>query len=172
MLLCPIGMFCWMVPLMFCIVWLLSWMLWCPIGMYCWIVPVYWFLVWQCVPLTPGGLFHAATEAIYLTALVVSVLTVIVIILLGVSSRVCCLPADKGKGIADRSWTWRARRLYMWAGCAWISLRLLLFRLILLSLDDKSVEHCGFVTVYELVLFSNWGTPLLNVFINEVDVFQ
>ena len=34
-------------------------------------------MVWQCVPLTPGGLFHAATEAIYLTALVASVLTVI-----------------------------------------------------------------------------------------------
>ena len=34
-------------------------------------------MVWQCVPLTPGGLFHTATEAIYLTALVVSVLTVI-----------------------------------------------------------------------------------------------
>ena len=49
---------------------------------------------------------------------------------------------------------------------------LLLFRLVLLSLDDKSVERCGFVTVYELVLFLNWGTPLLNVFINEVDVFQ
>ena len=49
---------------------------------------------------------------------------------------------------------------------------LLLFRLVLLSLDDKYVEHCGFVTVYELVLFSNWGTPLLNAFINEVDVFQ
>ena len=49
---------------------------------------------------------------------------------------------------------------------------LMLFKLVLLSLDDKSVEHCGFVTVYELVLFSNWGTPLLNVFINEFDVFQ
>ena len=49
---------------------------------------------------------------------------------------------------------------------------LLLFKFVLLSLDDKSVELCSFVTVYELVLFSNWGTPLLNVFINEVDVFQ
>ena len=48
----------------------------------------------------------------------------------------------------------------------------MLFRLELLSLDDKSVERCEFVTVYELVLFSNWGTPLLNAFINEVDVFQ
>ena len=48
----------------------------------------------------------------------------------------------------------------------------MLFKLELLSLDDKSVKLWGYVTYYELVLFSNWGTPLLNVFINEVDVFQ
>ena len=129
-------------------------------------------MVWQCVPLTPGGLFHTAPLAIYLTALVVICVDCYVIILLGVSSRVCCLPADKGKGIADRSWAWRARRLYMWAGRAWIGFTLLLFTFVLLSLDDKSVERCGFITVYELVLFSNWGTPLLNIFVNEVDVFQ
>ena len=158
MLWCPIGMYCWMVPLMYCIVYLLSWMLWCPIGMYCWIVPVYWLLVDSVSHWHLCGLFHAATEAIYLTALVVSVSTVIVIILLGVSSRVCCLPADKGKGIADRSWAWRARRLYMWAGCAWISLLLLLLRLILLSLDDKSIEHCGFVTVMNWFCFQT-GVP-------------
>ena len=34
--------------------------------------------------------------------------SVIVFILLGVSSRVCCLPADRGKGVADRPWAWRA----------------------------------------------------------------
>ena len=49
---------------------------------------------------------------------------------------------------------------------------LLLFSLVLLSLDDKFVEHCGFVTVYELVLLSNWGTPSLNSFVNEMNVFQ
>ena len=35
---------------------------------------------------------------------------------------------------------------------------------VLLSLDDDSVERCGFVTVYELVLLSYWGTPLLKVY--------
>ena len=145
MLWCPIGMYCWMVPLICC-----------------WIVPLYWYWFDSVSHWHLGGLFHTAPLAIYLTALVVSVLTVIVIILLGVSSRVCCLPADKGKGIADRPWAWRARRLYMWAGCAWIGFLLVLFRLELLSLDDKSVELCSFVTDYELVLFLNWGTPLLN----------
>ena len=39
-------------------------------------------------------------------------------LLLGVISRVSCLPVDKGKGVIGQPWAWRARTLYMWARCA------------------------------------------------------
>ena len=55
---------------------------------------------------------------------------VIVIILLGVSSRICCLPADKGKGIVDRPWAWRAKDLYMWARRTRIGFPYWCFRLV------------------------------------------
>ena len=42
----------------------------------------------------------------------------------------------------------------------------------ILSLDDENVKRVVYFTVYNLVLFSNWGTPSLNTFINEMNVFQ
>ena len=42
----------------------------------------------------------------------------------------------------------------------------------ILSLDDENVKRVVYFTVYNLVLFSNWGTPSLNSFINEMNVFQ
>ena len=42
----------------------------------------------------------------------------------------------------------------------------------ILSLDDENVKRVVYFTVYKLVLFSNWGTPSLNTFINEMNVFQ
>ena len=147
------------------IVLLLSWMLLCPIGMCCWIVPLYCYWFDSVSHWHLGGLFHTAPLAIYLTALVVSVLTVYVIILLGVSSRVCCLPADKGKGIADRSWAWRARRLYMWVGCAGIGFLLLLFGLVSFVIRW---QVCW--TVWFMLQFMNWfvfklGYPVVKTFL-------
>ena len=55
---------------------------------------------------------------------------VIVTILLGISSRVCCLPADKGKGIVDRPWACRVKDLYMWARRARIGFLCCCFRLL------------------------------------------
>ena len=42
----------------------------------------------------------------------------------------------------------------------------------ILSLDDENVKRVVYFTVYNLVLFSNWGTPSLNSFINEMNGFQ
>ena len=42
----------------------------------------------------------------------------------------------------------------------------------ILSLDDENVKRVVYFTVYNLVLFSNWGTPSLNTFINEMKVYQ
>ena len=50
---------------------------------------------------------------------------------------------------------------------------LLLFYTCVLSLDDKCVETMLFtLRIITLYLFSNWGTPPLNSFGNEMDVFQ
>ena len=47
------------------------------------------------------------------------------------------------------------------------------FRVYILSLDDKCVETMLFTLRFiTLCLFSNWGTPSLNSFDNERDVFQ
>ena len=53
-------------------------------------------------PLAAYRMFHLWHGAIYLPAMVEYMYSYIVFILLGVSLRVCCLPADKGKGVADR----------------------------------------------------------------------
>ena len=80
-------------------------MMLCPVDMYFVDVPLRfgrsimprWQSIWMF-----HWMFHMWHGAIYLTALVEHLYSVIVFILLGVSSRVCCLPAVKGKGVMDR----------------------------------------------------------------------